>query len=226
MFGFSDCKPIRSNGLAVIFAFIFIFLYCGRKDNHLRNPEEFLETKNFPQYFLNIPLYGINGKNGLVQFGEGEKISVKGIYIKGRNSPFLRTLSDENFIYYPLAETLAFQSENYMLEVKGTVKMNKGLFLSEATILEKENIQEIKDRVEDIYPQLLDIIKEKVHNPKSKLDLGSIDEWYCAGDSNEYFIYGRLYDLMYEFDIGILLSRDNNIVEVEKIYARELFKGE
>lgn len=225
--GFSNCKGIRTNVLAAIFAFILIFLCCGKKDNHLRNPEKFLETKNFPRYFLNIPSYGVNGKNGLVQFDEGEKITVAGIYVKGRSGSFLRTLSDETFIYYPLAETLAFQAENYMLEVRGTVTTNGEPVLSEVTVLEKENIEEIKNTVEDnIYPQLFDIIKEKVHNPKSKLDLNSIDKWHRAAYDNRYFIYGRIYDLMYEFDIGILLSRNNNVIEIEKIYAREFFKGE
>jgi hypothetical protein len=221
-----DSKGIRKNVLAIFFTFILIFLCCGKKESHLRSPERFLETKTFPQYFLNIPLYGVNGMNGLVRFEEGEKVSVTGIYVKGRTGSFLRTLKNDNLIYYPLVESLPFQSESNMLKVRGRVSTDKRPVLSEIIVEEKKNIEEIKSRIEEMYPRLLVCIEEKAHNPKSKLDLGSIDDWHCAGDSNKYFIYGRIYDLMYEFDIGILFSLDNDIIHLEKIYAREFFKGE
>ena len=63
-------------------------------------------------------------------------------------------------------------------------------------------------------------------HPKSKLDLGSIKEFHCTSSENSIIIFGRTYDLMYEFDIGVLVQMDCGSIVFKKIFAREYFKGE
>lgn len=205
---------------------LFLSLFCEKPDEDLSNPLKYLETEDFPLYFQKLPYYGVNGRNGLETLKKDVLVDIKGIYVKGKFVSFLRTFNDSGLFYVPLKDSFSYNSETSLIVVRGTVASNGEPYLSEIEIKSFDDIGKIKDRVEENYPLLLNKIKDEIHNPKSKLRLEDIKTWHCAFSDSTLFVYGRTYDLMYEFDIGILLKKDGDTYSLMKIYAREFFKGE
>ncbi len=206
--------------------FIFLFLSCEKSEEYFDNPLKFLETKIFPSYFLRIPYYGVNGRNLLEAASNGTMIDVKGVYVKGKNFSFLRVFNDSGLFYMPLEERLTYDSETSLLEVKGKVTSNGEPYLSLVEVVSSEDVGKIKDIVEREYPLFISKIEDNIRNPRSKLNLQNIKSWHLASSDNYILVYGRTYDLMYEFDIGVLLKKDGVTYSLEKIFAREFFKGE
>ncbi len=205
---------------------LFLSLSCEKNDSDFKNPLKFLEVEEFPLYFKKLPYHGVNGRNGLITFEEGAEVGITGIYVEGKSISFLRTFNDTGLFYIPLEKILHHESETSIIEIKGRVTSNNELYLSEVDVKSFEDIGKIKETVEHNYPLLVKKIKDKIHNPKSKLDLNTIKTWHCAYSDNVLFIYGRTYDLMYEFDIGIVVKMEGDFYRLKKIYAREFFKGE
>ena len=214
----------------LIFSFfttiLLLTLSCEKKCGFFDNPKKFLETKSFPAYFQKIPYYGVNGRNGLSFFKPDTLIEIKGIYVKGKFFPFLRVFDDTGLYYIPLEDSLSFHSETSLLDAKGLVKKNREPCLVRIEVNSSTDVSKIKNMVEKEYPLFISKVADEIHNPSSKLDLSSVEDWHCACSGDALLVFGRIYDLMYEFDIGILLKKEGDSFTLKKIYAREFFKGE
>ncbi len=199
---------------------------CEEPEGWVEDPSEYLETTEFPGYFQRIPWFGVNGHNGLKPSEKGSHCSVYGVYVSSRSSYFVRTFSDSVIFHIPLKESLSYPSERTVVKISGKVVHNGEPSLSEVEIIATEEIGEIYRMVVAGYPMLIDKITAEIHHPKSRLDLKSIEIFHCAAAGNKLLIVGRTYDLMYEFDLGILVEKTGDSYKLSKIYAREFFKGE
>jgi len=205
---------------------LFLSVSCETSDICFDNPERFLETRDFPEYFLKIPYYGVNGRNGLDGFEQNSVVDIRGIYVKGKGISFLRIFSDSGLFYVLLEDDLPFDSETDLLNIRGIVLENNEPYIKAVEVKSGRDVGKIRETVEGAYPELVSRIKKQIHNPNSKLDLSNIKEWHLAAREDKILVFGRTYDLMYEFDIGILVEKQDNSCDLQKIYAREFFKGE
>jgi hypothetical protein len=156
----------------------------------------------------------------------GTVIDIKGVYVKGKAVSFLRIFNDSGLYFIPLEDSLNHSSETSVIELKGKVEKNGVSYLAVIEVKSYEGVEKIKDVIEREYPFLIDKIKDEIHTPKSKLDLKEIESWHIACSENNIFIYGRTYDLMYEFNVGVLVEKSGDTYSLRRIYAREFFKGE
>ena len=205
---------------------ILLFIFCEKSSEYFENPQRFLETENFPPYFQKLPYYGVNGKDGLETLRKGMQVDIKGIYVKEKFISFLRTFDSSGLYYFLLEDSLPYISGTTVVVLRGRVGKNGETFLTEVDVISYEGVEKIKDIVEKGYPLLIDKIKDEIHAPKSKLDLKEIESWHIACSENNIFIYGRIYDLMYEFNVGVLVEKSGDTYSLRRIYAREFFKGE
>jgi hypothetical protein len=215
---------------------ILALMGCEEREQWLEDPSRYLETKEFPGYVQRIPFYGINGHSGLYQVEAESACSVSGIYVEGASGAFLRSFNDSILFHIPLKETLPYASELTLIEAKGKVVQDRTPFLSEMEILSTEEVGELHRRVVASYPGLMERIGSMVANPKSKLDLSSIETFHCAASGDRLLFFGRTYDLMYEFDLAFLFEKEHekeyssqkehNSFYLKHIYAYHLFKGE
>ncbi len=205
---------------------IFLFISCEKSSEYFNNPQRFLETEDFPPYFQKLPYFGVNGRNGLEALGKDMQVDIKGIYVKEKFISFLRTFDSSGLYYFLLEDSLPYISGTTVVGLSGRVGKNGETFLTEVDIISYESVEKIKDIVEKEYSLLIDKIKDDIHNQKSKLDLNHIETWNLACSDSTILIYGRTYDLMYEFNVGVLVEKSGDIYKLKKIYAREFFKGE
>jgi|GEM_PF-4659384 len=226
----------RSNLRFLLVFILFLPISCQKSNEFLNNPEKFLEIKDFPSYILKISYNGVNGSNLLQGLREDTLVDIKGIYVKGKGTSFLRTFDDSELLYVPLKGVPEFNSEASLVEIKGRVRSNGEAYLKGIEVKSLDDIEELRKAVEHEYPLLLEKIKGKVRNSKSnnrtKISTSAshlsldIKDWHLAARRDEILVFGRTYDLMYEFDIGILVKKSGDTYSLEKIYAREFFKGE
>ncbi len=228
----AHCRGVQLNAPTIFlirFSVIFILLLalgCEESERWVEDPSEYLETTEFPGYFQRIPWFGVNGHNGLKPPEKGSHCSVYGVYVSSIGGCFVRTFSDSVIFHIPLKESLPYPSECTIVKISGKVVHNGEPSLSEVEIGATEEIGEVYRMVVEGYPKLIDKIAGKIHNPKSRLDLKSIEIFHCAVVGNKLLIMGRTYDLMYEFDLGFLFEKEDNSYKLKKIFTREFFKGE
>lgn len=210
-----------------IFILVFLFMAgCEDEEAWIQDPTPYLETEEFPGYFERIPLFGVNGHNGLKSSGKPVHCSAYGIYASSGPDGFLRAFNDSVIYSIPLERSLPFTPEKSVLQVEGKTALNGDPRLKDVNVLSAFEISYIYAKVIGGYPKIMDRIGERIGNPKSKLDLKSIETFHCAASDDRVLIFGRTYDLMYEFDLGFLFEKQGESFELKTIFARHLFKGE
>jgi hypothetical protein len=209
------------------FTIFLLFAFgCEEKEAWVEDPAPYLETAEFPGYFQRIPLFGENGHNGLKPVEKETHYSVYGIYVGGTHGAFVRTFNDSVLFHIPLKENLPYSSEVTVVQVNGEAVQDGGPLLSEVDVVFSLDFAEAYQKVTDGYPKLIDKIAGAVHEPKSKLDLKSIKTFHCAASEGKLLIFGRTYDLMYEFDLAFLFEKEDKSFQLKHIFARHFFKGE
>lgn len=219
-----------------LFVFLVVLLGtgCEEQEEWVENPLRYLKTEGFPGYIQRIPFFGVNGHSGLKQMEPGSPCSVSGIYVERGSDAFIRTFNDSVLVHIPLKGHLPYSSEVILVEVEGTVAHKGESYLSDVQVLSAQEIEKLHQRVMVSYPELMEKIADAVEDPKSKLDLKTIETFHCAAREDELLIFGRTYDLMYEFDLALLFQRKHgkgeenkhNSFHIKHIYAHLLFKAE
>ncbi len=224
---------------------LLLFLFsmgCEEREPWIEQPFRYLKTEELPGYIQRIPLFGVNGHSGLGQIDAGTTCFHSGVYVGGKTGGFIRTFNDSVLFHIPFQEHLPCSSEVTLVAVEGTVVQKGEFSLSDVRMLSAEEIEMLYQRVVASYPLLMEYIADAVEDPKSKLDLNSIKQFHCAARGGELLIFGRTYDLMYEFDLAFLFCRaqeheqeqeygqeqknGRNSFHLKHIYASHLFKGE
>jgi hypothetical protein len=218
--------PIRFHVVTLLLISVLLFLNCKEKEDIFSDPLDFLETKEIPQYIQKLPYYGINGQNYLKDSDRGKTMEIGGVYGKGMSFSFIRIFNDTGLFYIPLDRELSCTQERSLIRIRGVVSKESEPFLSGIEVISVVDIGDLKDIVEKKYRSLVGKISDKVHRSESKLDLTSLEEFHCAASDSAILVFGRTYDLMYEFDIGVLIRMNCSSSDFKKIYAREFFKGE
>ena len=208
-------------------AIILLFAFgCEEEETWKEDPAPYLKTVEFPGYFERIPYFGVDGHNGLKSPEKGTHCSAYGVYVSSGSRCFLRTFSDSVLSHIPLEESLPYPSEVTVVQVNGRAIQEVNPVLSEIEVVFADDIEGIYRKVTDAYPKLIEKIAVTVHEPRSKLDLKSIKIFHCAAADGKLLIFGRTYDLMYEFDLAFLFKLDHELYKLKQIYARHFFKGE
>jgi hypothetical protein len=203
-----------------------LLLGCEEKEPWIEDPARYLETTSLPGYFQRISYFGANGHNGLKPPEKESHCSAYGVYATSRSRCFIRTFSDSVLFHIPLQESLPYASEVIGVQVSGTAVQNGEPLLSKVKVVFTVEFASLYEKVIKEYPKLMDKIAPAVHHPKSKLDLKSIETFHCAASGDKLLIFGRTYDLMYEFDLGFLFEKEGESFKIKRIFAHHFFKGE
>jgi hypothetical protein len=213
--------------LKLLYALLMFFLLgCEEEEAWLKDPTPYLETAAFPGYFRNIPLFGIDGHNGLKPPEKGTHCSAYGVYVCSGSRYFLRSLNDSVIFHVPLSRDLPYPSEKSAVQVEGEAMLSGFPLLGDVAVIAVVEYPDIYAKAMNAYPGIMEKIRERLDNPKSKLDLTSIETLHCAASGDRLLIYGRTYDLMYEFDLGFLFVNENGSFKLRRIFAHHFFKGE
>lgn len=212
--------------LSTFTVLFFLSASCEKNDIFTNHPERFLKTTELPSYFTMIPFYGENGKNWLVNSKVGKTVHLMGSYVKSKTSSYIRFFTNDGLYYVKLNDSLPYKSESTVVKLSGKIKIDNEPYLDDIQVESTIDLSKVINIVKAEYPDLIKKIWQRVHHPKSKLNPGTIKTWHLAVSGDTILVFSRTYDLMYEFDIGVLVKRQKNSFSLENIYAREFFKGE
>lgn len=199
---------------------------CEEEEVWMADPVRYLETTTFPGYIERIPYFGVNGHSGLKPSEKPVHCSAYGVYVRSGTGGFLRTFNDSVLFHVPLKESLPYPSEGTILQVNGKTAHHGRLSLSELEVISAVGCVAPCEGVIRGYPKLMEKIGASVAHQGSKLDLASIETFHCAASGDRLLIFGRTYDLMYEFDLAFLFQIEDNSFHLKHIYAHHFFKGE
>lgn len=222
--------------LAALICALLLIIGCEEEEAWIQDPTPYLETDEFPGCFARIPLFGVDGHNGLRSSEKPLHCSAYGVYVSSGPRRFLRSFNDSVLFHVPLDGVLPYTPEVTVVQVNGKAVLREEPLLTDFDVVSMAEASGIYVKVIDAYPKIVEKIAEKLNDPKSKLDFTSIETFHCAASDDQLLIFGRTYDLMYEFDLGFLFEKQGEKEHesgkghepyvIKRIFAHHFFKGE